>query len=162
MPRATPRALSHPPRPIPGSAHDPRRPLAAALMAALLAAALVLGGCASTRPMAYGPDPASVKDAAKQPVYLMTITVKNPFKTYYLPSMKSIGVLRGDGKADGDAKMKEILGGKGANLAEMTRIGLPVPAGFTISTTVRPGFGSSFVPQSFSNRSRACGLSTRW
>ena len=42
----------------------------------------------------------------------------------------------GDGKADGDAKMKEILGGKGANLAEMTRIGLPVPAGFTISTAV--------------------------
>ncbi len=42
----------------------------------------------------------------------------------------------GDGKADGDAKMKEVLGGKGANLAEMTRIGLPVPAGFTISTAV--------------------------
>ena len=42
----------------------------------------------------------------------------------------------GDGKADGDAAMKEILGGKGANLAEMTRIGLPVPAGFTISTAV--------------------------
>ncbi|MCX5739360.1 MAG: pyruvate, phosphate dikinase, partial [Proteobacteria bacterium] len=32
--------------------------------------------------------------------------------------------------------MKEMLGGKGANLAEMTRIGLPVPAGFTISTAV--------------------------
>ena len=36
----------------------------------------------------------------------------------------------GDGKADGDATMKPLLGGKGANLAEMTRIGLPVPAGF--------------------------------
>ena len=33
----------------------------------------------------------------------------------------------GDGRADGDGKMKSLLGGKGANLAEMTRIGLPVP-----------------------------------
>ena len=40
----------------------------------------------------------------------------------------------GAGKADGHGEMKEILGGKGAGLAEMTRIGLPVPAGFTIST----------------------------
>jgi phosphoenolpyruvate synthase/pyruvate phosphate dikinase len=35
---------------------------------------------------------------------------------------------------EGNSEMKEILGGKGANLAEMTRIGLPVPFGFTIST----------------------------
>ena len=42
----------------------------------------------------------------------------------------------GDGRADGDGKMKGLLGGKGANLAEMTRIGLPVPPGFTISTEV--------------------------
>jgi pyruvate, orthophosphate dikinase len=40
----------------------------------------------------------------------------------------------GNGKADGDRNMKDLLGGKGANLAEMTRAGLPVPAGFTIST----------------------------
>jgi pyruvate,orthophosphate dikinase len=40
------------------------------------------------------------------------------------------------GKAEGDAKMKEILGGKGANLAEMTNLGIPVPPGFTISTGV--------------------------
>ncbi|MBK28460.1 MAG: pyruvate, phosphate dikinase [Verrucomicrobiales bacterium] len=39
-------------------------------------------------------------------------------------------------KTDGNGKMKESLGGKGANLAEMTRIGLPVPPGFTISTDV--------------------------
>ncbi|MBI3983618.1 MAG: pyruvate, phosphate dikinase [Gemmatimonadetes bacterium] len=38
-----------------------------------------------------------------------------------------------DGKADGRADMKEILGGKGANLAEMTNLGIPVPPGFTIS-----------------------------
>jgi pyruvate,orthophosphate dikinase len=40
------------------------------------------------------------------------------------------------GKADGDGSMKPLLGGKGANLAEMTRIGLPVPPGFTITTEV--------------------------
>lgn len=40
----------------------------------------------------------------------------------------------GNKKAEGDAKMKELLGGKGANLAEMALMGLPVPAGFTITT----------------------------
>ncbi|MCX6966614.1 MAG: pyruvate, phosphate dikinase [Verrucomicrobia bacterium] len=42
----------------------------------------------------------------------------------------------GAGKADGNGTMKPLLGGKGANLAEMTRINLPVPAGFTITTEV--------------------------
>jgi pyruvate,orthophosphate dikinase len=42
----------------------------------------------------------------------------------------------GEGKAEGDASMKQILGGKGANLAEMARLGIPVPPGFTISTDV--------------------------
>ena len=40
----------------------------------------------------------------------------------------------GGGKADGNKDMKDILGGKGAGLAEMTNAGLPVPPGFTIST----------------------------
>lgn len=40
------------------------------------------------------------------------------------------------GQTDGNAKMKDILGGKGANLAEMTSLGIPVPPGFTISTEV--------------------------
>ena len=40
----------------------------------------------------------------------------------------------GAGKAEGDSSWRDILGGKGAGLAEMTKIGLPVPAGFTIST----------------------------
>src|ERR1044072_4777322 len=44
--------------------------------------------------------------------------------------------LFGNGKADGDGSMKALLGGKGANLAEMSRIGLPVPPGFTITTEV--------------------------
>src|SRR5947208_12779627 len=42
----------------------------------------------------------------------------------------------GNKKADGDGTMKPLLGGKGANLAEMSRIGLPVPPGFTITTEV--------------------------
>ncbi len=42
----------------------------------------------------------------------------------------------GGGKAEGKAGMKELLGGKGANLAEMANLGLPVPAGFTITTEV--------------------------
>jgi pyruvate,orthophosphate dikinase len=42
----------------------------------------------------------------------------------------------GGGTADGDGKMKELLGGKGANLAEMCKIGIPVPPGFTITTEV--------------------------
>src|SRR5438045_3706828 len=44
--------------------------------------------------------------------------------------------LFGNKRADGDGSMKPLLGGKGANLAEMTRIGLPVPPGFTITTEV--------------------------
>ena len=40
----------------------------------------------------------------------------------------------GKGRAEGNAGMKALLGGKGANLAEMTNLGIPVPAGFTITT----------------------------
>lgn len=40
----------------------------------------------------------------------------------------------GDGKAEGSAAMRNLLGGKGANLAEMSNLGLPVPPGFTITT----------------------------
>ncbi|MDR1401419.1 MAG: hypothetical protein LBI81_00470, partial [Puniceicoccales bacterium] len=39
-------------------------------------------------------------------------------------------------KTDGDAGMRALLGGKGANLAEMAKIGLPVPPGFTITTEI--------------------------
>src|SRR5208283_3816217 len=41
----------------------------------------------------------------------------------------------GDGKADGHGAMKDVLGGKGSGLAEMTNAGLPVPPGFTIATS---------------------------
>jgi len=68
----------------------------------------------SSRPAAAKTAPAKAK-ATKSPKYVYTW---------------------GAGKADGDGTMKALLGGKGANLAEMTRIGLPVPAGFTITTEV--------------------------
>ena len=42
----------------------------------------------------------------------------------------------GNGAAEGAADMRELLGGKGANLAEMSNIGLPVPPGFTVTTEV--------------------------
>jgi len=54
---------------------------------------------------------------------------KSPKSTKYV-------YLFGSKKTDGDGSMKPLLGGKGANLAEMTRIGLPVPPGFTITTEV--------------------------
>ena len=48
--------------------------------------------------------------------------------------------LFGDGKADGSADMRNLLGGKGAGLAEMTNLGVPVPPGFTITTDVCTAF----------------------
>src|SRR5438093_12761541 len=56
----------------------------------------------------------------------------------------------GEGHAEGNAKMKDILGGKGAGLAEMTNIGVPVPPGFTISTEVCTYFydhGKKYPPE---------------
>src|SRR6266849_10624175 len=56
----------------------------------------------------------------------------------------------GDGHAAGNAQMKDLLGGKGAGLAEMTNIGVPVPPGFTISTEVCTYFyahGKSYPPE---------------
>lgn len=50
--------------------------------------------------------------------------------------MKKLVYSFGDGAADGSASMKELLGGKGANLCEMCNLGLPVPPGFTITTEV--------------------------
>ena len=50
--------------------------------------------------------------------------------------MKKFVYYFGASGSEGDGKMKDILGGKGAGLAEMSRAGLPVPPGFTISTEV--------------------------
>src|SRR5947209_10817468 len=50
--------------------------------------------------------------------------------------MKKYVYAFGGGTADGDGTMKDVLGGKGAGLAEMSKAGVPVPPGFTISTAV--------------------------
>ena len=49
----------------------------------------------------------------------------------------------GAGHPEGDPKRRDLLGGKGAGLAEMTALGLPVPPGFTIATTVCNAFAAS-------------------
>src|SRR5258705_10513210 len=71
------------------------------------------------------------KAARKAPAQKRAVAKKpaTPKKTRYVYYF-------GDGKADGNGPMKPLLGGKGANLHEMTRIGLPVPPGFTITTEV--------------------------
>ena len=61
---------------------------------------------------------------AKKKAAKKAATKKNTKRVYFF----------GNGKAEANAKMKELLGGKGANLAEMTSLGVPVPPGFTIST----------------------------
>ena len=53
-----------------------------------------------------------------------------------MPDKKKFLFSFGGGKAEGHARMRELLGGKGAGLHEMTRIGTPVPPGFTITTEV--------------------------
>ena len=60
---------------------------------------------------------------------------KKPAKTKKASNSKKFVYAFGK-TTDGDATMRELLGGKGANLAEMASIGLPVPPGFTISTDV--------------------------
>jgi len=64
---------------------------------------------------------------------------KNEAKTESKSAVKKSAATKyvysfGGGKADGNGKMKDVLGGKGAGLAEMTNAGLPVPPGFTIQT----------------------------
>jgi len=73
--------------------------------------------------------PAAKKAPAKKVVAKKAPATKAPKATKYVYTW-------GDGKADGNGGMKALLGGKGANLAEMTRIGLPVPPGFTVTTEV--------------------------
>ncbi len=74
----------------------------------------------STSPKATKTKKTSAKSSEKK-------TKKSSRKYYYFFGM---------GKADGDASMRDLLGGKGANLAEMSRAGMPVPPGFTITTEV--------------------------
>ncbi len=62
------------------------------------------------------------------------ITVKSTTKTKITNLKKKFVYYFGDGKAEGTGQMKDLLGGKGAGLAEMTNLGIPVPPGFTITT----------------------------
>ncbi|MCQ9208323.1 MAG: pyruvate, phosphate dikinase [Omnitrophica bacterium] len=68
----------------------------------------------------------------------MAVTAKK--KTKNLKAAKKMVYFFGGGCADGQAAMKNLLGGKGANLAEMSNLGIPVPPGFTISTEVCTSF----------------------
>ena len=66
----------------------------------------------------------------------MKAQFRNDIELYAMANRKRQTVFAFGEHTDGDAAMRALLGGKGANLAEMARIGLPVPAGFTISTEV--------------------------
>lgn len=81
------------------------------------------------------PAKAARAPVAKAPRVPKTVAAPAPAKTRQVRKPRYV-YRWGGGKADGDGSMKALLGGKGANLAEMTRIGLPVPPGFTITTEV--------------------------
>src|SRR5499425_1342820 len=65
---------------------------------------------------------------------MATMTLPETEKKTTKPTTTKYVYFFGGGKADGNGKMKDVLGGKGAGLAEMTNAGLPVPPGFTIQT----------------------------
>src|SRR5437764_1477127 len=77
---------------------------------------------------------------ARKPTKARTANVKGraakPASRLTNPKSRKFVYFFGGGKADGNRHMKDLLGGKGSGLAEMTNAGLPVPAGFTISTEV--------------------------
>src|SRR5437764_6373646 len=89
--------------------------------------------------------------------------IKVSAKTAILKVLKKAGkagkrtYFFGGGKADGTKEMKNLLGGKGANLAEMANIGLPVPPGFTITTEVCTEFyaGGKKLPKALDGDIRA-------
>src|SRR5450755_1326652 len=92
----------------------------------------------------------TVRAKAAAPVSVRKAFKKGPAKPAPKPAGKPVIVKRapeaaksgkwvftfGDGKAEGKAELRDLLGGKGANLAEMANLGLPVPPGFTIPTSV--------------------------
>jgi pyruvate, orthophosphate dikinase len=76
-------------------------------------------------------------------------TRKQPARAARRPAARWVYAF-GDGRADGNKDLADLLGGKGANLAEMSRLGLPVPPGFTITTEVCAQFysnGRSYPPR---------------
>ncbi len=72
--------------------------------------------------------------ASKSKTKIKKKSVKVTSKTKKPKSEKKYLYYFGDGKAEGTGQMKDLLGGKGAGLAEMTNLGIPVPSGFTITT----------------------------
>ena len=64
----------------------------------------------------------------------------------------------GKTKTEGKGKSKALLGGKGVNLAEMTRIGLPVPPGFTITTEVCDSYYQSGSYSQLLSKREFCGM----
>lgn len=78
----------------------------------------------------------SKKDKSKKSKKSTSAPQKSKAVKSTVKAAKKLVYSFGGGRADGDGSMKSLLGGKGANLAEMTRIGLPVPPGFTITTEV--------------------------
>src|ERR1700712_3661498 len=101
--------------------------------------------------------PAKSKPPAKQPVKKASVSARKPLaKPSVKPAAKPVAKTSvkspaakpataaankwvftfGDGKAEGKADLRNLLGGKGPNLAEMANLGLPVPPGFTIPTSV--------------------------
>src|SRR5271169_5732576 len=69
-------------------------------------------------------------------MFMPTLLKRRPTKAKSTPKAKKVKRVYffGNGKAEGGAHMKDLLGGKGANLADMTIVPLPVPPGFTITT----------------------------
>ncbi|MDX2168885.1 MAG: pyruvate, phosphate dikinase [Deltaproteobacteria bacterium] len=81
--------------------------------------------------------PAALKKVAARKVVARKVVAKKPAaKATPAAKVGQVVYAFGGGKADGNAGMKNLLGGKGANLAEMAGMGMPVPPGFTISTEV--------------------------
>src|ERR1700755_2916307 len=79
------------------------------------------------------------KKPAKRPAKAKARSAKRPAARKSAPKTASKGhwvYAFGGGQAEGRSDMKNLLGGKGANLAEMANLGLPVPPGFTITTDV--------------------------
>ncbi|CAN5115521.1 hypothetical protein BH10PSE10_BH10PSE10_25280 [soil metagenome] len=81
--------------------------------------------------------PVATKAAAKPTAKTAAKNARSPAKTSASAVKSGKWVYTfGDGRAEGKAGMRDLLGGKGANLAEMANLGLPVPPGFTIPTSV--------------------------
>ncbi|MBP7064329.1 pyruvate, phosphate dikinase [Ferrovibrio sp.] len=85
---------------------------------------------------------AAVKKAPVKQAAAKKAAVKKaaPARKASAPAKLKLVYSFGDGRADGRSEMRELLGGKGANLAEMSNLGLPVPPGFTITTEVCTAF----------------------